>query len=433
MSDHLERAAERLDAWEPSAPNPSRAFRAFRAVWPVLKPEALHGLAGDFVKALDPHTEADPVAVLGQVLTYFGNVIGRGPHFVAEADHHALNLFATFVGETSKARKGSSEGHVRALFNQVDGDWIEQRIQHGLSSGEGLIWSVRDPIEKGDEVVDYGVSDKRVLVVESEFASTLRVIGRDGNTLSPVVRNAWDRGDLRTMTKNSPAVATGAHVSVIGHITADELRRYLTSTEAGNGFGNRFLWFAVRRSKCLPEGGHFTDADREPFAERFRAAVEFARGAGELRRGDDAREVWAAIYPELSEGKPGLFGSVTARAEAQVMRLACLYALLERRSVVETDHLMAALALWDHAEGSARFVFGDAIGDPAADRIVRALGEAPDGLTRSQIRRLFAGHKSKAALDRALGSLLEQGLAGPEKVETDGRPVEVWRSSHGAR
>src|SRR4029453_2896452 len=123
-------------------------------------------------------------------------------------------------------------------------------LTSGLSSGEGLIWAVRDPIEKqqpikeGGRVVDYqlvtedaGVTDKRLLVIESELASTLKVMAREGNTLSPVMRQAWDGHDLRTLTKSSSARATAPHISIIGHITRDELRRYLEATEAANGFG----------------------------------------------------------------------------------------------------------------------------------------------------------------------------------------------------
>ena len=61
----------------------------------------------------------------------------------------------------------------------------------GLSSGEGLIWAVRDPGENGDGQSDSGVADKRRIVLDGEFASTLKVLGRQGNTLSPVIRNAW--------------------------------------------------------------------------------------------------------------------------------------------------------------------------------------------------------------------------------------------------
>ena len=46
-------------------------------------------------------------------------------------------------------------------------------------------------------------------------------------------------------------------------------------------------------------------------------------------RTEAARQLWAEIYPELSEGKSGLVGALTARSEAQVLRLSCIYALLE--------------------------------------------------------------------------------------------------------
>ena len=55
--------------------------------WPSpLDESAFHGLAGRFVRAVEPHSEADPVALLVQTLVAFGNAVGRGPHFVAEAE-----------------------------------------------------------------------------------------------------------------------------------------------------------------------------------------------------------------------------------------------------------------------------------------------------------------------------------------------------------
>src|SRR5207247_3820982 len=110
-------------------------------------------------------------------------------------------------------------------------------------------------------VTDQGVTDKRLLTYEPEFASTLKVAGRDGNTLSARIRLAFDLGDIGTLTKNSPIKATNAHISLIGHVTKDELLRYLDSTEMANGFANRILWICVQRSKLLPEGGQIVDVD----------------------------------------------------------------------------------------------------------------------------------------------------------------------------
>ena len=82
--------------------------------------------------------------------------------------------------------------------------------------------------------------------------------GQEGNVLSAVLRQAWDHGDLRTLVsgrQKAPVTASHAHVSMCAHITADEVRRLLTDTEAANGFGNRFLWVCVQRSQLLPQGG----------------------------------------------------------------------------------------------------------------------------------------------------------------------------------
>jgi hypothetical protein len=103
--------------------------------------------------------------------------------------------------------------------------------------------------------VDPGVSDKRRLIIEEEFAGSIQIMSREGNSLPAILRQAWDRGDLRTMTKNSPTKATGAHFTIVGRATQDEPLRYLDTTEAANGFANRFEWACVRRSKFLPRGG----------------------------------------------------------------------------------------------------------------------------------------------------------------------------------
>ncbi|HSS18346.1 MAG TPA: hypothetical protein VLQ29_15470 [Candidatus Dormibacteraeota bacterium] len=280
--------------------------------YPVpLDEAAYHGLAGEVVCRIEPHTEADPVALLFQLLAGFGNMIGRTAYMLADGARHYFNIYCVLVGETSKGRKGTAWQHIRNILQHVVEAWCKN-VAHGLSSGEGLIWAVRDPIsekkpvkkngchtgEYETVVTDHGVDDKRLLVIESEFANVLKVMTREGNTLSPVIRNAWETGKLRTLTKNSPARATEAHISIDGHITRQELRRLLSETESANGFGNRFPWVAVRRSKCLSEGGQAVGiAD---LVERLQKAVEFAKSCGELKRDDAARE--------LGESLPDSFG-----------------------------------------------------------------------------------------------------------------------------
>jgi hypothetical protein len=429
--DRGESEYSRGDSWEPPEP-------AAEPPWPdPPSPEAYHGLAGDIVSTLAPETEADPVALLAQLLAGFGSAVGRLPFFQVEADRHYLNLFVNLVGQTSKARKGTSWGRVRLLFELADREWADRRVVGGLSSGEGLIWAVRDPImareklkERGrvtgfqEYEADPGEPDKRLLVHEPEFAVVLRQIERTGNTLSALIRQAWETGNLRTLTKNSPAKATGAHVAIVGHITAEELRRYLSTTEAASGFGNRFIWLCVRRSKCLPEGGRPVDVG--PLVARLSQALAFARGVGQMTRDDAARKAWAGVYPSLSDGKPGLAGALIGRGEAQVTRLSCLYALLDLSAVVRPEHLLAALALWEYAERSVLHVFGDSLGDPLADEIMAALRGSPDGLTRTDISNLCGRNESRGRIARALGLLLHHRRAQVTREKTDGRPVERW-------
>jgi len=385
--------------------------------WPKpLTDEAFYGLAGELVHTIEPHTEADPAALLIQFLDAFGNVVGREPHFLVESDRHGMNLFVVIVGETSKARKGTSWGRIRSLFEAVDPDWVLEKISSGLSSGEGLIWEVRDP----------GVTDKRLLVMEGEFASPLKVLKREGNTLSPTVRNAWDTGNLNTLVKNDPNRATGAHISIIGHITSQDLLRHLDDTEAGNGFGNRFLWVYARRSKCLPDGGHLKDEDLAPLIEQLRSVVEFARGVGEIKRDEEASQIWCDGYRELSEGKPGLLGAMIGRAESQVVRLSCIYALLDRSTVIRAEHLKAALAIWRYCEDSCRFIFVDRLGDPVADRILEALRNSPGGMTRTDINNLFKRNTSATRIHTALVFLEKHGFIKQSKQPTGGRHAEVW-------
>src|SRR4051794_40990601 len=153
-------------------------------------------------------------------------------------------------------------------------------------------------------------------------------------------------------------------------------------------------------------------------------ALSFARSAEAITRDDEARDIWCQIYGELSEGKPGLAGALLARGEAHVMRLALCYALLDRSVVIQAPHLLAALALWEYAERSVHFVFGDNLGDPVADELLRLLRSCPNGLTRSDMANYFGRHQSSDRIARALSLLLQFGYARFDRQDTGGRPAE---------
>ena len=405
--------------------------------WPQPpRPEAFHGIVGEITRVIEPQTEADPAAILAQILIISGNVVGRSAHLRIEATSHFANEFLLIVGETSKARKGTSWDRAIEPMRLIDPDWVDTCVVSGLSSGEGVIWEVRDPViklqrqEKGgplEEVtVDAGVADKRLMLVATEFGSVLRTIGRQGSILSPVLRDAWDKGLLRTLTKTSPARSTGAHISMVAHITMEELQRELDDTEIANGFANRFLIFCAKRSKLLPFGGK--PIDWSDVAARLDEIIAAARIKKQILWTKRAQMHWIEVYPTLSEGRPGLFGAITGRAEAHVARIAMLYAVLDRQNFIDYQHLEAALAVWEYAEASAAFVFGDALGDPVADEILRALRQVPAGMSRTDIANHFKRHQSASRIGLALETLRKQGLAVQEQLATGGRPVEVWRT-----
>lgn len=398
--------------------------------WPApLGDSAYHGIVGDIVRTIEPHTESDPAGILVQLLVSYGNMVGHGAHYLHESTRHTANLFAVLVGASSKARKGTGLDRVKHLLRIIDSVWAGTRILSGLSSGEGLIAEVRDLTEKEIEE-DKPAPDKRLLVVESEFTSPLKMMARAGNVLSPVIRNSWDSGDLGTMTRKPSLRATGAHISIIGHITVGELRRTLSETEMGNGFANRFLWIAVRRSKLLPDGGQLTEYQNSQLARSLQPAVEHGTRMGRLKRNEQAKQYWHAIYPILSEAKLGLSGAVANRGEAQVLRLSVIYALLDRAREISLDHLLAAEEVWRYAQDSASYIFGHALGDATADQIYELLDRnLPKALSRTQISNLLGRNVPAAEIDRALKVLEENGrIDSQQKTDTGGRPAEYWKA-----
>lgn len=387
---------------------------------------AYHGVIGEIVLLIEPHTEADPAGILIQMLAMAGSTFGRAPGYLVGADRHGCNLFVLVVGDTSKGRKGVSLGQARKLIEPADPTW---QIVTGLSTGEGLIHHVRDPRTLGKKS-DPGVADKRLMVTETEFASVLRRMRQQGNSLGVVIRQAWDGQRLGTLTKRDAEVATNAHVSIIVHITKDELLAEIDKTDLVNGFGNRFLCVAVSRTRLLPFGGDLASIDWPAYVARVRAAIVRAHSRDQVDLGltPAAAERWVREYERLSEPLPGAAGAVTSRAEAQVRRIAVIYAVLDLSDTVDLPHLEAALAVWDYCERSAIALFGTSRPPTLRDQIKEFLDDAGDsGLTRTEVHNLLQNNATAAAIKAALEALVDRGHATAEKARSDsGRSVTRW-------
>jgi len=349
-------------------------------------------------------------------------------------------------------RKGTAASHPKLVFSHLDPEWVKTHIKSGLSTGEGLTYLVRDEHqeevaikERGRHtgefetiVTDRGEPDKRLLIIEPEFASVLKVMEREGSTLSAKIRDAWDHGNLSPLTKTDRTTATGAHICLLGHITINELRRYLTATERGNGFANRFLFALTKRAQFLPSGKGAPPEILEKYFSPLMRILRIAQGRGVLTRDPECEELWANIYPALEEEIPELAGEILGRGAAQVLRLSLLYALLDTKEADSTEpairapHLLAALGLWDYCKSSVFYIFGDAIGDPVADRLLRALKMGPQ--TETELYELLGKHGRDAARKgQALDLLVQLKKIHGLSIPTAGRAVREWHFGEAAR
>lgn len=396
-----------------------------------LEPEALYGLPGDIVRTIEPHTESHPAALLASFLTGAGCLLGRGPHVFRDGARHAPNEFAVLVGLSGVSRKGTATRRIDEVFRAAEGTGIDNFLKyttntnttklttcHGLGSGEALVASLCD---QEDE------TDRSLLVKEEEFSRALKVMRREGSTLSENLRSAWDSGVLASRTKGKRLEVRDAHVGVMAHITEDELRRELGSASLFNGFANRFLWISVSRVRLLPFGG-----GKPPTAtlvSQLRESLVFARKERSVEFDPEASWMWdqGGLYKLLTTPPPGLLGAVTSRADAHVTRIALQYCLFDLEPEIRVPHLMAALAVWEHSRKTCAYLFGASTGDDHADRIEELLREvAPGYVTRKEIRDHFQRHAPPGSIEKGLRLLESLGRAECSSVRTEGRSAEVW-------
>jgi hypothetical protein len=411
--------------------------------------------AGDIVRALAPHTEADPAALLLHLLAAMGNFADHDWFTVAEETPHPPKIFVIFVGPSGTGRKGTAWHRILALLDRcpaLDG-WLGHRVYRGggLSSGEGLIARVRDerlapddqdalrrlaaglPVDAQWEPPrnrdrDWNRArlreEGRLLTVETEFGRVLRVLQRDGNTLGPIIRQAFDGRHLRVLTKEE-AVASLAHITILGHTTRDTLTRLLDDEDLLGGTAPRFLFAAVRRHHLRPDGGAPPASVVDSLVERLNAVcVWLSQPAppSPLEWDAPAHALWVDVYPALTREIGGTVGVVLNRRDAYAKRLALVYALLDRSTVIREPHLRAALAVLRFAEDSAKFIWGAGL-PPEADRVMSAL-RADGPLTRTQVTALF-GKKAPPHLNRTLQDLVEMGRIQIRTEPTGGRPRQV--------
>ena len=435
---------------QPSSPKPEVRESDVEDItireWPTFSLDACPGILGEFVKLATRESEADPAAVCVTALVRFcaevyGHAQNQGPHIYVGETVHPPRLFAVICGNSSKARKGTSRHPVTKLFgrehcNLADlREWclpLPARESGGpLSTGEGLAHHVRDETDEERErrqrqnpnepIREKG--DKRLMIQDEEFANGLACTKREGNTLSMGIRCFWDSGDYAPLTKSNPVTVRGAHINIITHITMQELAVCLGDVQAVNGFGNRFLWICARRSKLVALPSRMPETELAPIQRELWKLAARAQKREVLGMTGNALERWKNIYPELSREHSGLAGSIINRAEAQTLRLALAYALLDGQERIDEPHLQAALAMWRYAQDSALYIFSDRTADPLEEKVLNILKQGP--LSATDLSAALCRNIPKGRLQPLLQLLEAQQRITIRKGNNRGRPRQI--------
>ena len=397
----------------------------------------IHGFASKFVELASRDSEADPAAILLTFLVRFGVEIGRNPYFYIGDTVHREQLAAVIVGNSALSRKGTSGKPIHKLFDYESlygPDTLSfrpaRKSSGPFSSGEGIIYAVRDQVEiwekkgkaEGKMVIsDPGVKDKRLFVLDEEFAGVLANTKREGNTLSTVIRTIWDTGNFDPLTKNQKMRATGAHIGWVSHITGHELTEKMSRCEGFSGFANRILWVFASRRGSIPSPRPMPEEELKKLKEKLVNILSFCRDLSdksEIVLSSGAQKTWdERYYEKLMELHPGFMGVIAARGPAQVRRLAMLFALLDKEIIISTSHLNQAMAVWEYTVESSRYIFGGTHKNTNQEKLSQALEEKGE-MTKSEISNLFSRHLSAEKMEKLIFEMVSQKIVKIEKRKT---------------
>ena len=392
---------------------------------PELAGAALAGPIGEAVAICAPECEAAPVSILLPALVIFGCMMGRRVTQDIGGTLHYHNLFGMLVGDTGEGRKGTGNAVAHRVMRLVDEPFMTANVAGGLSSGEGVIGRVADP-----KVPDGGVAplrDTRLHIAEEEAGTVFTRMKRDGNSLSGVLRQAWDGRTLSTLTRKDDGglMAKEPHLSCVMQVTGDELRKGLGDIELVNGFMNRFLVCYTERVRLLPFGRPVDRTRLSQPVTHLQAALNAlaSTGAVELGWTPAATEMYGGtIYPNLRP-LPGRLAAVTARGAPIIRRLAGIYCVSRGDFTLSVDDLTSAQAIWNYSVASIQYVYGGGVLSALAQRMLDALTQAGNaGLALTALRSAVSGHKvGKPDWDAALVELQQGRLVQVSKEGTPGR------------
>lgn len=389
-----------------------------------MRDEAFHGLAGKIVRLLEPYLEVDRAAILANVLACTGVLFERNAYAKVAADFHYPIDYFLIVGDTAKARKGTTTNSVLELAERVS-PAFKSRVLYSLSTGEGLINAVTRDSDEKKEIAE--PKYPAAFVNLGELAGLLAVMARDNNTLSSVVRDAWDGKPLQVNTRHLRLCVENVSLGIIANVTRSDLVK-VNPVDIGNGFINRFIFIWSERGRLLPEGANIDALFRSEawllVLKELHAAIAASAGIGGVARDSETDELWKAMYYDFNKGGDSIVDKLIARNDAHTLRLSLLYALLDKSTVIKPCHLEAARAVWDYSEQSLKYIFSAP--DVDSQKILDALDkEGP--MTSGEMRvRIFRQNRTADYIESKLEGLeKERKIRRVEKEFKTGRKV-AW-------
>lgn len=340
---------------------------------PTWSDDILYGIAGNIIRKASAYCEAHPASMYLDLLVSMGNIFGRGPYFKVNSTKHFTNEFAALVGETATARKGTGADSVKNLLSQIDADWLNKRTMSGFGSAQAIISAIRDSFvqsvrdKKGvngfKDIVVQGVEDKRLFIREAELSQVFNLANMKDSQVDVILRLGWDGSSLQNIVKGKSADGISQsvgcrepHFSISAATNVPELLKKMPQGADSNGFGNRFLYCYMYRTKKCPNGGPEMDWSKE--VVELVDTIGFAQGVKHVGMSKAANAMWIRLYMDMEDHLPsGLIGLMIARRTAHIKRLAMIFALLDKKDQIDSCHLRAAKKLWDYCEDSARYIF----------------------------------------------------------------------------
>ncbi|MGB2590961.1 MAG: DnaB-like helicase N-terminal domain-containing protein [Candidatus Acidiferrum sp.] len=382
---------------------------------------ALQGVVGKFVEAALPCIEADESCLVYQFLTAMGNVMGKNNHARFGPDIHYPNLFTLIVGDTS-AGKGQAFSATKLLMGLIDPSWTSH-CKYSAASGEAIV-------KMASEIGD----DGRLCLAMNEMSVLLNGAKRDGSNTSGYLRMGWDGIPLENNRARSSEVARDYLLSLIGHITPEELTEIFANVDWYNGMANRFLWATVRKSKTVSRSEklpNFADVSKT-----IQDLLSLPR-IGQVRFTDEGGRYWDEWVHGLTD-HDGKLGASQQRIRPNALRIAQIYAALNERRLslglsghyaIEPEHIAAAIEIVTRSRESIAWFLDRPMkidARVAMDEVAKFrtdMNKHGGQMTGRQLAALFSHKTPEQRMEiasRAGGKIRSRPSA------KGGRPADVW-------